>query len=125
MADEDEPEAALHHQIVEEKKASLRQQQTKHSEDKANLPRQITIHKATVDSRKANVDSAKAQLDTALLNLTATRAPGQVFTMHAELEGMRFAPAFEQLLIGWKAQGWTLASMRTLLETLQPLALPR
>src|SRR4029077_17209528 len=27
-----------------------------------------------------------------------------VFTLHAELEGMRFAPAFEQLLIGWKAQ---------------------
>ncbi len=52
------------------KKRHLRQQQTKHSEDKANLPRQITIHKATVDSRKANVDSAKAQLDTALLNLS-------------------------------------------------------
>jgi membrane fusion protein (multidrug efflux system) len=62
--------AASSEQIVEEKKASLRQQQTKHSEDKANLPRQIIIHKATVDSRKANVDSAKAQLDTALLNLS-------------------------------------------------------
>ena len=62
--------AASSEQIVEEKKATLRQQQTKHSEDKANLPRQITIHKATVDSRKANVDSAKAQLDTALLNLS-------------------------------------------------------
>jgi membrane fusion protein, multidrug efflux system len=62
--------AASSEQIVEEKKASLRQQQTKHSEDKANLPRQVTIHKATVDSRKANVDSAKAQLDTALLNLS-------------------------------------------------------
>jgi membrane fusion protein (multidrug efflux system) len=62
--------AASSEQIVEEKKALLRQQQTKHSEDKANLPRQITIHKATVDSSKANVDSAKAQLDTALLNLS-------------------------------------------------------
>jgi len=62
--------AASSEQIVEEKRASLRQQQTKHSEDKANLPRQVTIHKATVDSRKANVDSAKAQLDTALLNLS-------------------------------------------------------
>ena len=62
--------AASSEQIVEEKKTILRQQQTKHSEDKANLPRQITIHKATVDSRKASVDSAKAQLDTALLNLS-------------------------------------------------------
>ena len=61
-----------------------------------------------------------------LLELTKeTRASGHVFTLHAELEGMALAPAFEQLLIGWKAQGWTLVSMRTLLETLQPLALPR
>jgi membrane fusion protein (multidrug efflux system) len=62
--------AASSEQIVEEKKTILRQQQTKHSEDKDNLPRQLTVHKATVDSRKANVDSAKAQLDTALLNLS-------------------------------------------------------
>ena len=50
---------------------------------------------------------------------------GHVYTLHAELEGMRLAPVFEQLLLGWKAQGWQLAPMRTLLETLQPLALPR
>jgi hypothetical protein len=50
---------------------------------------------------------------------------GHVFTLHAELEGMALAPVFEQLLIGWKAQGWTLGSMRSLLETVQPLALPR
>ena len=62
--------AASSEQIVEEKKTILRQQQTKHSEDKANLPRQLAAHKATVDSRKASVDSAKAQLDTALLNLS-------------------------------------------------------
>ncbi len=52
-------------------------------------------------------------------------AAGHVFTLHAELEGMRLAPAFEQLLAGWKAQGWTLVSTRTLFDTLQPLALPR
>jgi len=62
--------AASSDQIVEEKKTTLRQQQTKRIEDTANLPRQVTIHRATVESRKANVDSAKAQLDTALLNLS-------------------------------------------------------
>ena len=61
-----------------------------------------------------------------LLELTKEpAAAGHVFTLHAELEGMRLAPAFEQLLAGWKAQGWRLVSMRTLLDTLQPLALPR
>jgi peptidoglycan/xylan/chitin deacetylase (PgdA/CDA1 family) len=60
--------------------------------------------------------------------LERTREPvaaGHVFTLHAELEGMRLAPAFEQLLVGWKAQGWKLVSTRALVDTLQPLALPR
>lgn len=60
--------------------------------------------------------------------LEATAEPrreGHVFTLHAELEGMRLAGVFEQLLQGWKAQGWQLVPMRALLETLQPLALPR
>ena len=60
-----------------------------------------------------------------VLELTKEPTGAHVFTLHAELEGMRLAPAFEQLLIGWKAQGWKLTSMRTLLDTLQPLALPR
>jgi membrane fusion protein, multidrug efflux system len=62
--------AASSAQIVEERRAQLLQQQTKHREDELNSPRQVAIHKATVDSRQANVDSTKAQLDTALLNLS-------------------------------------------------------
>jgi peptidoglycan/xylan/chitin deacetylase (PgdA/CDA1 family) len=50
---------------------------------------------------------------------------GHVFTLHAELEGMRLAGAFERLLTGWKAQGYRLVSMRALYETLEALALPR
>ena len=38
---------------------------------------------------------------------------------------MRLAPAFEQLLAGWKAQGYQLVPMRSFYETLQALALPR
>ncbi len=60
-----------------------------------------------------------------VLERTRDAASSHVYTLHAELEGMRLAPAFEQLLLGWKAQGWRVVSMRTLLETLQPLALPR
>jgi undecaprenyl phosphate-alpha-L-ara4FN deformylase len=61
-----------------------------------------------------------------LLALTATPPEaGHVFTLHAELEGMRLAPAFEGLLVGWKAQGYRLVPLRALYETLQPLTLPR
>jgi peptidoglycan/xylan/chitin deacetylase (PgdA/CDA1 family) len=63
-----------------------------------------------------------------LLELTAgaaTTGTPQVFTLHAELEGMQLAHVFERLLSGWKMQGWRLAPMRALYETLQPLALPR
>ncbi|HTS20723.1 MAG TPA: polysaccharide deacetylase family protein [Casimicrobiaceae bacterium] len=48
-----------------------------------------------------------------------------VYTLHAELEGMRLAPAFEKLLSGWKTQGYRLVAMRTLYESLQAFSLPR
>jgi peptidoglycan/xylan/chitin deacetylase (PgdA/CDA1 family) len=45
-----------------------------------------------------------------LLELSA--APrDHVFTLHAELEGQKLAPIFEQLLQGWRAQGYDLVSM--------------
>jgi undecaprenyl phosphate-alpha-L-ara4FN deformylase len=60
--------------------------------------------------------------------LTRTREPGttpHVYTLHAELEGGRLAPVFEQLLAGWKAQGWQLVATRALFDAVQPMALPR
>ena len=65
-----------------------------------------------------------------LLQSTKTRPgnpafAGHVFTLHAELEGMRLAPVLERLLAGWKAQGYELVPMRTLYETLQTFSLPR
>ena len=48
-----------------------------------------------------------------------------VFTVHAEREGRRLLPAFEQLLVGWKAQGWQLGPTRMLYDAVEPMALPR
>jgi peptidoglycan/xylan/chitin deacetylase (PgdA/CDA1 family) len=60
--------------------------------------------------------------------LATTREPkagGHVYTLHAELEGMKLLPVFEQLLVGWRAQGYTLVAMRSLFESVEPMALPR
>jgi peptidoglycan/xylan/chitin deacetylase (PgdA/CDA1 family) len=57
--------------------------------------------------------------------LERTREPrDHVFTLHAELEGMKLAPAFERLLEGWKAQGYDLVALRELRAALDPASLP-
>lgn len=63
-------------------------------------------------------------VDHYLLGLTAI-APqmGHVYTLHAELEGMRLVSTFERLLIGWKQQGYQLCSCRELFATLDKDAL--
>jgi peptidoglycan/xylan/chitin deacetylase (PgdA/CDA1 family) len=45
-----------------------------------------------------------------LLGLTGD-GRDHVYTLHAELEGQKLAPIFDQLLAGWKAQGYRLGSM--------------
>ncbi len=52
-------------------------------------------------------------------------ATGHVFTLHAEMEGMKLAPAFDRLLAGWKAQGYELVSLRAMRDALDPARLPR
>jgi undecaprenyl phosphate-alpha-L-ara4FN deformylase len=50
---------------------------------------------------------------------------GHVYTLHAELEGGKWLPIFEQLLQGWKGQGYELVSMQQYLQGLDMSALPR
>jgi undecaprenyl phosphate-alpha-L-ara4FN deformylase len=58
--------------------------------------------------------------------LARTREPSghHVFTLHAELEGMKLRPVFERLLEGWRAQGYQLVSMRSLFAGLDRAQLP-
>lgn len=61
-----------------------------------------------------------------LLELSRDPLPtGHVFTLRAELEGMKLLPLFEKLLAGWRAQGYELVTTRTLFENLKPAELPR
>lgn len=60
-----------------------------------------------------------------LLALTQTApASGHVYTLHAELEGQKWLPIFEQLLEGWQQQGYDLVSMRQLWQNLKADELP-
>ena len=49
---------------------------------------------------------------------------GHVYTLHAELEGMKLAPVFERLLTGWRAGGYELVSLRDYFTSLES-SLPR
>ena len=48
----------------------------------------------------------------ALLERTRSDARDHVFTLHAELEGMKLAAVLDKLLDGWKAQGYEIVAMR-------------
>lgn len=61
-----------------------------------------------------------------LLQLTKDApATGHVYTLHAELEGGKWMPIFEQLMQGWQAQGYELVSMQQYLQGLDAVSLPR
>ena len=53
------------------------------------------------------------------------RPSGHVFTLHAELEGGKFLPQFEQLLAGWKSLGYEFVSLMEVGTALNTSMLPR
>jgi len=62
----------------------------------------------------------------AVLSRTAdTAGPPHIFTLHAELEGMKLLPQFEQLLAGWREQGYCMTTTRAIFESLLVDDLPR
>jgi peptidoglycan/xylan/chitin deacetylase (PgdA/CDA1 family) len=71
-------------------------------------------------------------LDNVAATLLARTSPAagspesvHIFTLHAELEGMKLLPQFEQLLTGWSGQGYRLTATRALFESLAIDELPR
>lgn len=65
----------------------------------------------TLDELLGREDLSDADPVTHLLTLTERSRGDHVYTLHAELEGMRLAPWFERLLVGWRAQGYRFTSL--------------
>ncbi len=60
----------------------------------------------------------------ALLAKTADSRSDEVFTLHAELEGMKLIDAFERLIVGWKAQGFALGTLAEAYARIDPQRVP-
>jgi undecaprenyl phosphate-alpha-L-ara4FN deformylase len=58
-----------------------------------------------------------------MLSLTTSPA-NHVYTLHAELEGMKLLPVFDAMLTGWKAQGYELCTTAEVFHSLDIDTLP-
>lgn len=86
---------------------------------------QIPTTLPTLDELIGRDGITAANVAAQVLALTAQASPhAPVFTLHAELEGMKLAPAFEALLSGWREQGYTLVGTREVFASLDIAALP-
>lgn len=56
--------------------------------------------------------------------MTAVMDRDHLFTLHAELEGMKLLPLFDRLLQGWKSQGYQLVCCLDLYEQIDLSSLP-
>lgn len=81
----------------------------------------IGIDGVTLENVAATVLARMA----AAAGTAGTPGMAHVFTLHAELEGMKLLPQFEQLLTGWREQGYQLTTTRTIFESLAIDELPR
>lgn len=79
----------------------------------------------TLDELLGVDELTEANVAAHVLKLTE-QAPrhAPVYTLHAELEGMKLLPVFEQLLLGWRAQGYLPGPSRPLFEQLDVAQLP-
>lgn len=69
--------------------------------------------------------SSPEQAADRILQLSCAIAGDHVFTLRAELEGMKFAGALERLIDGWKKENCQLVALRDIGSTVNVATLPR
>jgi undecaprenyl phosphate-alpha-L-ara4FN deformylase len=80
--------------------------------DKAGACLQMPTTLPTMDELLGVGEINESNIHEELLRLTAEPTEwGHVYTLHAEMEGMKLLPAFEKFIIGLKEQGYTFLSM--------------
>lgn len=79
----------------------------------------------TLDELIGTDDLTNDNVHQRLLRLTAAECKDHVFTLHAELEGLRLIDTLDRLLAGWREQGYQLVSLGQLRDTLDMETLPR
>ncbi len=79
----------------------------------------------TLDELVGTDDLTPDNVHLHLLRLTVADNRDHVFTLHAELEGLKFGDTLERLLTGWREQGYDLVSLGKMRDALDPATLPR
>ncbi len=80
----------------------------------------------TVDEILAlDPESTPDQAADRILQLSSAIAGDHIFTLRAELEGMKFGSTIERLITGWKNSGYQLVALRAIYSTLEMKDLPR
>jgi undecaprenyl phosphate-alpha-L-ara4FN deformylase len=79
----------------------------------------------TLDELVGRDDLTPGNVHEEVLSRTASLSGHHVYTLHAELEGMKWLPTFERLLAGWQRQGYDLVSIEELSRLRPPGGLPK
>ncbi|MBI5789996.1 MAG: 4-deoxy-4-formamido-L-arabinose-phosphoundecaprenol deformylase [Rhodocyclales bacterium] len=79
----------------------------------------------TLDELVGTDDLTPDNVHLHLLRLTMPATQDHVFTLHAELEGLKFGDTLERLLTGWREQGYEMVSLGRMRDALDPVLLPR
>jgi peptidoglycan/xylan/chitin deacetylase (PgdA/CDA1 family) len=88
-------------------------------------PMQLPTTLPTLDELLGRDGWNATNVHRAMLDRTRDPQAHQVYTLHAELEGQKLSPCFEQLLTGWLAQGHTLVSLGQMAAGLDHSTVPR